>query len=207
MNSYSQHEQDKYICETYFLDRPAGTFVDIGAYDGVTFSNSLLFEQRGWRGICIEPNPAVFPRLRANRSSTCLNCAISDKSGTADFVDVDMPAFGKMYSGLKADYDPRHVALLNAWASASRVIHVRTRRLDEILVENDLYALSYLSIDTEGSELKILKTIDFDVFNIEVISVENNYNDTRVRGYLQRHGYKLARLFADFDELYVRASA
>ena len=61
------------------------TYFDVGAYDGVDLSNSLLFEELGWRGICVEANSEVFPRLRANRRCVCLNVACSDREEIGDF--------------------------------------------------------------------------------------------------------------------------
>ena len=60
MKSYSQYEQDIYILNNFFQNKKDGMFVDIGAHDGVTISNSLLFEKIGWNGICVEPLPKIF---------------------------------------------------------------------------------------------------------------------------------------------------
>jgi FkbM family methyltransferase len=204
VESFSQHGQDRFILENFFANRCDGVFIDVGAYDGITFSNTLLFERRGWSGICIEPVPLVFEKLRAARSVLCLNCAVSDSDGVAPFIDVDMPNFGKMYSGLKADYDPRHAHLVQTHATASRTIEVPAHRLDGILDEHKIRKVDYLSLDTEGSELKILKSTDLAVYDISVISVENNYNDGRIHGYLARYGYRLVHTFAGFDELYAK---
>ena len=49
----SQYGQDKVVYD--LLGKPKfGIFVDIGANDGVTYSNSLFFEQKNWTGVCIE---------------------------------------------------------------------------------------------------------------------------------------------------------
>ena len=62
MKYYSQFEQDKFIYENYFINKTKGYFVDIGAHDGITFSNSKFFEELGWDGVCIEPNPKIFEK-------------------------------------------------------------------------------------------------------------------------------------------------
>src|SRR5262249_56743026 len=61
MQSFSQLGQDIFVYNTFFRERRTkGYFVDIGAYDGVTFSNSLFFERHlGWQGVCIEPLPSA----------------------------------------------------------------------------------------------------------------------------------------------------
>ncbi len=204
MQSFSQHGQDAFVYQTFFKNDDAkGYFVDVGAYDGVTFSNSLFFERYlGWSGICIEPLPAAFQKLRECRTAICLNCAVADCDGKGEFVDVDMPNFGKMYSGLRAEYDPRHVQVLNAYMTDARVIEVPQRRLDAILDENGVQKIDYLSVDTEGGELKILKSIDLKSYNVRVISVENNYQDSAISDHLLGLGYRLIKIFCGFDELY-----
>jgi hypothetical protein len=67
-----------------------GTFVDLGCYDGVTYSNTWYFERKlGWSGVCVEPNPTVFPRIasQAGRASGVL-AAVSRrfKSGSRPLV-------------------------------------------------------------------------------------------------------------------------
>ena len=55
---YSQFKQDQFLNEVLFNNKKNGFFIDIGAHDGVTISNTLFFEkQNDWKGICIEPNP------------------------------------------------------------------------------------------------------------------------------------------------------
>ena len=53
MNYYSQFEQDKFVYENFFQGKTDGYFVDIGAHDGTTFSNSRFFEELGWTGVCV----------------------------------------------------------------------------------------------------------------------------------------------------------
>ncbi len=61
---YSQDGQDEFLDRSVFKGRKSGFFVEIGAHDGVRFSNSAFLErERGWRGICVEPHPKIFPEL------------------------------------------------------------------------------------------------------------------------------------------------
>jgi hypothetical protein len=63
---YSQIRQDRYI-DFFFSKKRNGVFVDIGANDGVTLSNTYFLEkERHWTGICIEPIPSSFEKLKAN---------------------------------------------------------------------------------------------------------------------------------------------
>ena len=75
MKHYGQYKQDKYL-DTLFKKKSNGTFVDIGAHDGVTFSNSYFFEkERNWKGICVEPIPEIFSKLDETRNCIKINGA------------------------------------------------------------------------------------------------------------------------------------
>lgn len=207
MESFSQHGQDRFIYERFFKNASnPGAFVDVGAYDGVTFSNTLLFERIGWSGICIEALPSVFDKLKAARSSVCVLCAVADRSGTGTFLEVDMPSgFEKMYSGLKANFDRRHRKTIQQWGQNPKEIEVPIRTLAELLREYRIERVDYLSIDTEGSEWKILRGFNFRAFDVRVISVENNYQDHKIRKHMFDNGYRLAHVFANIDELYTKS--
>src|SRR3972149_7200372 len=104
----SQYAQDAVVHETFFPVKQDGIFVDIGAYDGVTISNSYFFEKDlGWKGICIEPNPQVFAKLQQSRKAICIQACISDKKETAKFLKVS--GYSEMLSGLSDKYDPKHL--------------------------------------------------------------------------------------------------
>jgi len=64
--------------------------------------------------------------------------------------------------------------------------------------------IDYLSIDTEGSEWRILHDFDVAAFEIKVISVENNARNDKLRRHLAQRGCRLVRTFGGFDDLYAR---
>src|SRR4051812_34384611 len=87
--TYSQEGQDRYLDSKIFRKKRDGFFIEIGAYDGIRFSNTYLFEkERGWKGICIEPIPERFDLLRKNRNAVCIQACVSEMSGTADFLKI-----------------------------------------------------------------------------------------------------------------------
>jgi len=134
MAFHSQVGQDRFIFERFFSDRNCGRFLDIGAHDGVRFSNTLFFEEElGWEGICIEPLPDVFGRLSANRKAICLNCCIADYEGTGDFLDVTGTGDVRMLSGLIDAYDPRHMAMIGGVSKGGKSLQLPVRRLSPIL--------------------------------------------------------------------------
>src|SRR5262249_35133335 len=119
VKSYSQCGQDRFLLENFFKGKRNGVFVDVGAYDGERFSNTLFFEKTmGWRGLCIEPLPSAFAKLTASRAAICENVCVSDFEGEADFVEADAGSDEQMWSGLTSRFDPRHVQRLARWTTA-----------------------------------------------------------------------------------------
>jgi FkbM family methyltransferase len=178
----SQCAQDIFLDRWLFDGMTGGVFVDVGAHDGVSGSNSYFFETvRHWRGICIEPNPAVYAKLAENRSCILRNCCISDRAGIVPFLKVT--GYAEMLSGIVDKYDPQHRLRvqeeLRQFGGSSEVIPVEARGLNGLVREGGFDEISYLSIDTEGSELSILRSIDFAQLMVHVLTVEFNYEHVK----------------------------
>ncbi|MEB2784737.1 FkbM family methyltransferase [Algoriphagus persicinus] len=203
---YSQYQQDKFIDKVIFAGKKNGFFVDIGAYDGITINNTIFFEKfRNWTGLCIEPNPKVFPQLKRSRSCKVFNCCIGDFTGVSVFLHVTGES--EMLSGLKNSYDPRHIDRIEREVLKNdgkiREISVEVKPLSYFL--NIEQKIDFLSIDTEGNEFEILKTIDFSKIEIYSISIENNYKNSEIEDYLSTKGFlKICSLVC--DEIYVDKS-
>lgn len=200
----SESGQDAYVWRTFFPEAAGGVFVDVGAFDGATGSNTWFFEKHlGWTGLCLEPSPAQFARLAAVRGARCLRLCAADEDGTAPFVHVREGC--TMMSGLRADRAPDADLLAAAHpAHAAETIDVPVRRLSAILDEAGITEVDYCSIDVEGSELRVLRGIDFARHPIRVLSVENNRGDPSVRRHLFAAGYRLSAILGA-DEIYARA--
>jgi FkbM family methyltransferase len=180
----SQCLQDVYLDRWVFHGMRDGVFVDVGAHDGVTFSNSCFFERaRGWTGVCIEPNPTVFERLRANRRCTALNCCVAAEEGRVSFRKLT--GYSEMLSGIAANYRPEHrdrvEAEIRQHGGTSEVIEVEARSLAGIAGAHGISEISYLSIDTEGSEWEILQSIDFERRFVHALTVECNFGEEKAR--------------------------
>lgn len=83
---HNQVEQDKILNKMFFKNKKYGMFLDIGAHDGLTGSNSCFFERElQWTGICIEPIPEIYEQLCKNRKCKCINACAYNKNGTTKF--------------------------------------------------------------------------------------------------------------------------
>lgn len=205
MKSYSQDGQDIYILNNFFPNKKDGTFVDIGANDGVTISNSLLFEELGWTGVCVEPLPTAFNKLTQNRKCECVNGVISDKNVShVDFCAIE--GYSEMLSGILDKYDERHkTRILNEsslYDCKRQKIKVPNFKFNDLIKFNQI---NLLDVDTEGGELEILKSINYDLYVIDLILVENNYGTNDMQKFLHTKNFKsITRLGA--DELFKRVT-
>lgn len=181
---YSQYNQDQYLDEHVFFAMRDGFFVEVGADDGVRFSNTLFFEtDRDWSGILVEPKKGIFNDLCRNRPrSVCLNCAVSDiPSEYVDFLEIE--GYGRQLSGIVANYDNRHLERINRETEnlspanhKKQAVKVRNQTLDDIFVKYNVSHVDLLSIDTEGSEISVLRSSINSLDRVKVILLENNYD-------------------------------
>lgn len=204
---FSQYGQDKWVVETLLPGKRKGVFVDIGANDGVTFSNTLYLERElGWTGIAVEPIPKVFAKLAANRTCQVVEGCVGDPPGKRKFRVVT--GYAEMLSGLSNEYDPRHEDRVRREVSEKggeiQEIEVECFDFNALLSGHGITTCDYLTIDVEGGEWSIIKSIDFKRFDIRIIGVENNYRDTRVRDFLAQTGYKLHSVVG--DDFFVRVA-
>jgi|SRR2546429_257080 len=199
----SQLRQELFVLATLGFKRD-GFFVEFGATDGVTLSNTNLLEKcYGWRGILAEPAHRWHAALRRNRhchiETRCV-WSISDarvtfrETGAAELSTIDG------YSGLDMHRAERKMA--------GKYV-VDTISLVDLLRQHDApRVIDYLSIDTEGSEFDILRNFDFTTYQFRVITCEHNFTSTRekVHQLLVKHGYERKyETLSNFDDWYVRA--
>jgi len=202
---YSQYKQDEYLETTIFKGYKDGFYVDVGSHDGVSLNNTLYFERNNnWRGINIEPIKGVFDKLVANRTAdrnTNINCAICNYDGEADFYLNE--GYTEMLSGIIENYDARHLERLKnentEMLATTQVVKVNTKRLQTILDEHEVSHIHYLSIDVEGAEFEVIKSIDFDKVFVDVIGFENNYEEVSIPiiQYLIKKGFKVIKVSTD----------
>jgi FkbM family methyltransferase len=201
---YSQCGQDKFIVEKLLNGLTNGVFVEVGANDGVTFSNTYYMEKNlGWTGVAVEPLPRAFRELSANRKCNVLNGCVSDFNGDVQFLALE--GYTEMLSGIANKYDGQHLERiereLKVHGGEKTSITVPCFTLEKIVADYKLAKVDYLSIDTEGGELEIIESLKNGKVNVSVISVENNYSGWRIFNSVRRLGYKLVAEVGS-DEIY-----
>ena len=203
-NYFSQYSQDKFLNEVVFFNKRNGFFIDIGAHDGISYSNSLFFEKfNDWSGICVEPNPIVFNKLESNRKSINLNVCIGSENKKVKFTQIE--GYSEMLSGVTEKYDKKHIERINnailIKGGKKSEIEVDMITLDVVVALKNK-KIDFISIDTEGNEFDIINSINFDFLDVKSLVIENNYNDNRVKEYLNSLGFVLIYKL-DCDEVFL----
>ena len=86
--SYSQFGQDLHLLNKVYQNKKTGYFVEVGAYNGIDMSNTYLLEKLGWSGLCVEPNPRYFEKMKQVRTCSTSSVAVYDRDDeTVDFMD------------------------------------------------------------------------------------------------------------------------
>jgi FkbM family methyltransferase len=198
--SHSQLFQDLFVIKTLQETRD-GYFVEFGATDGIKLSNTVLLERDyGWRGIVAEPARYWHDALRSNRTcSIDLRCVWKSSGETVSFSETEAPDFSTVTAF--SNYDGRD-------RSRAKQYNVETVSLNDLLSEHKApRKIDYLSIDTEGTELTILKELDFNKWSFRIITVEHNFNSKNrksVRSLLTSKGYVQAlKEITRYDDWYV----
>jgi FkbM family methyltransferase len=192
---YSQWKQDEYLDKVIFKGKSNGIFIDIGAHDGISLSNTYYFEKNlNWTGLCIEPHKDVFTLLKKNRNCYLENVAISDSEKNVKYLKIS--GAPEMLSGLVDNYDPRHIEritneTINNGGSID-IVDMKCVSLNSLLEKYNINHIDYMSIDVEGAELDILKGINFNKYDINYITIEDNYPDSSSEWHnlLKKNNYK-----------------
>ena len=205
--SKSQLRQDLFVLSELGF-KQNGFFVEFGATNGVKLSNTHLMETKfNWNGILAEPAKLWHSSLKRNRSVAIeTDCVWRATGETLLFNEVtDEGHRGELSTIDSFSNADNHRATRK---SASNKYEVNTISLEDMLKKyNAPKQIDYLSIDTEGSEFEILKSFDFDEYDIKVITCEHNYTLMREKIYalLSKNGYE--RKFSEYsmyDDWYVK---
>ena len=198
----SQLGQDIFVLEQLSWKR-GGFFVEFGATDGRTLSNTWLLEKQfGWRGILAEPGRIWRKQLERSGRSAALefDCVWNRSGEVLSFAETAYAELSTISDfAARCDHD----------RSDAQHYEVRTIALNDMLEKHGAPAeMDYLSIDTEGSELTILESLDFARYSFRVITVEHNDMPDRahIHALLTSHGYiRQNEEHSLFDDWYVRA--
>lgn len=183
--SYSQHNED-HILFSIFGGRSNGAALEVGGFDGVTFSNTYLFEQKGWRTFIVEPMPEFARKIRLNRQAVLFECAAGSHPGTSVFtIAKGVEALSTLNpTGLQLENMQHHGAVLEE-------IRVSVRTLDDMLESAAVEKLDFATIDVEGHETEAIAGFTLSRWKPDIVLVEDGSMgvDLAVRKLMCKRGY------------------
>lgn len=149
---YSQGREEEILLDVLKATKAAGHFLDIGAYDGRVFSNTLRLAELGWSGVCVEPSPTVFPALLklhgSNPGITLIQAAVCAAPGFIDFYDSGGDALSTT-----------HVPHKEKWEAGYSVAYARmlVYAIDYAALFKQVgYAFDFINLDVEGLSADML---------------------------------------------------
>jgi FkbM family methyltransferase len=203
--SQSQIFQDLFV--VFLLKgKRNGFFVEFGACDGLADSNTAMLERDlQWTGILAEPAKCWQSALKSNRSAMIDHRYVWSRTGvTLDFTETEMRGLSTSTSLVDADFN-------RSFRINGKTYPVETVSLNDLLkVHKSPKQIDYLSIDTEGSELEILRAFKFEDYDVGLVTVEHNFREPdrqAILDLLTSKGYvRLFEAFSKFDDWYVKRS-
>jgi len=184
---YSQQDEDKYIIQ-YLLKNKIndGTYLEIGACDGLLYSNTKTLEDFfNFTGILIEPQEYFFNNIKNNRSiikNELYNCAVTN----ADLTTI--PFIGNNAEGGVLNDINTDLKKFN-WTKS---YNVSNKKMKDILFNSKFKYIDFMIIDVEGSELSLLKSIDFNfpIFCIIIEAHSGEQEKNKIFGdFLKKNGF------------------
>ena len=188
MNYYAELNTDKYIRENFFSNFDEKlTMVEVGAGPPEFYSMSKHFRESGWRCICIDPNPK-FVTMHQQLGHEIYQFACADFEGYQTFNIVetswDSEKNGISYSSLGIKYPLKETHKI-------QTIQVEVTTLNSLLSKLDINKINFISVDTEGWEIEVLKGLDFNIYKPDVVLLENFLHNSDYEIFMSSLGYKL----------------
>ena len=190
-----------------YLDYNNGFYIELGANDGISQSNTLHFEKyKNWKGILIEPIKQKYDQcvnIRSKRNYF-FNCACVSDEFEGNKIKLIYSNLRTMVVDKKNLIDPNiHISKKDVKIYEKNYeIECESRTLNSILEEvNAPKLIDFFSLDTEGYEIEILKGINFVEYKFKFILIETP-NINLVKKYLNSKKYELIDKLTFHDYLF-----
>jgi FkbM family methyltransferase len=165
-------------------------FVEVGANDGRFVSSTYGLMLDGWKGLCIEPHPGIFEKLRKNIARfdqvKAVCCAASPERGKLRLFLGKDDSRG-VFSTISSEDSEWHRAHRD-----EAFVMVDGKPLSDILAEHDVPPrFGLLLVDAEGMDLEVLRTLDFETYRPQLIVTEDYApkNETKF-AFLESHAFR-----------------
>jgi len=176
-------EVDRSLLETYFKDKTDGFFIEAGALDGICHSNCKMLEESfNWKGINVEPVPNFYNSLIENRpTATNINALLGNRSGEGIIEEFpNAKGLSKIVSEIKNN----------------NCHTVRMMTYNELIKENNVTHIDLFSLDVEGSEVDVMKSMQTALVLPDIVCIEwKQIGIPTIKQYLEPLGYTFGKQF------------
>lgn len=163
--NHSQFGEDKEIIK-FFSEK--GFYLDIGCFHPIRQNNTYLMHKSGWNGMNIDLNPLSIDLFNVARPRDINICAaISDKKSIKNLYFHHELSTVNTLEKQHTDFLKKLFGIRNL-----KKKKIKTKKINDLLKKNNIKKIDFLNIDIEGHEFKVLKSIDFNYFDIKVICIE-----------------------------------
>ena len=200
LDYFSEAGQDMLVKENFFKNQKSGFFLEIGAFDGIEGSNCYHFEKfMNWQGIAVEASPLQFEKLKKNRNCKLMNVALGSENKQVEFYEV-AEGFTQMSGINNLNFKNSFERIKKNSISKINKINIECKTFEKLIPNDQIIDL--ISIDIEGNELDVLKSINFDKYQIKVIILENNTPNelSYLKFFTEKNFYYFDRV--GMDEIY-----
>ncbi len=175
---YSQHDEEKIILAN---TPPTGRCLDIGAFSSTVFSNSRALIERGWSAVLVEPSASPFAGLieayKDNDKITLMNCYAGSAWGLKKiYMSPDA-----LTTGDEANYQK--------WKAVGQFREVIVPEVPLVQILLTAGHFDFLSVDTEGTSLQLLKQINLKQFGCSLVCVEHDGKKDEARQWFNTQGF------------------
>jgi len=199
MKNYSQNNEQDFILKLFgdFV----GSFLDIGANDGETLSNTYALSQLGWAGTCIEASPAAYERLvkthEGNNNLVLLNFAVGSYDG-----EIVLHESGELLgTGDIALVSSTRQDETERWSSLNmpfKDVKVPVFTFTSAMGRTPQKTFEFVSVDIEGMEVEVIPQIDFAALGTKMCIIEwNGANAELFDGHMAKFGFTLIHTNAE----------
>lgn len=176
---FSQGGEESFLLK-YFNKKEKGFFIDVGCHDPFRYSNTQALYRKGWSGINIDANPVTINKFNKYRKRDTNICAlISNITNHLEYCYYNDHALNGIHDNKRKDI------LINKGYKILKTETINTTTLNKILEKRKYRVIDLLSIDVEGHEMEVLKSINLDLYPVELIIVEENGNENEIIYFLK----------------------
>ena len=187
--SYAQFGEDVVI-SAVLRGTKVGTYVDVGAFDPVLYSNTYHFYKKGWRGVVIDPNPALGARFSLVRPrDVFVQTGVADNEVVMTYYMFNYPAYNTFDEREKNSY-----LATNSSLKVTDTQHMTLHPLRDILADKGVIKVDFLNVDAQGFDLQVLRSMGDIRPTVIAVEVESELKDVQqnpVYQFLTEIGYSL----------------